>query len=434
MPIAPACRRSSPTTRATRRLDALLAGEPALVLLLPDDDGVPGRRPPGRGAPAAAHGPSSATAIPPRDAVTSRRARYASPTSCSRPVARGGRKACSSTRQRRRLPRRCRARYDLNETGPAVAAVRPHVRPLRFDCSCLAERRLRLLPGSSQLLRPAEFVRESGLTVWFSVPSAAMFLERLGGLKPGMFPSLRLSLFCGEALTAELANGWAAAAPNSIVENLYGPTEATIACTAHRWHPASAPGRANGFVPIGEAAARHARARRRRRTARGRSGEAGQLLLGGPQVVEGYWDDAGGPPASFVTTGRAMATRISPAIVSFARWTAARWISGADRQPDQGPRAPRRARGSGSRVREEARVEAIAVGWPLTPSGAAGSSHSSQAPPSTIASPGTSARLPDYMVPREFRLLGELPLNANGKMDRGALLRSLEEPRVPALG
>src|SRR5207244_6932725 len=47
-------------------------------------------------------------------------------------------------------------------------------------------------PGAGQLLRPADFVRDSGLTVWFSVPSAAMFLDRLGGLKPTMFPSLRL--------------------------------------------------------------------------------------------------------------------------------------------------------------------------------------------------------------------------------------------------
>ena len=38
-----------------------------------------------------------------------------------------------------------------------------------------------------------------------------------------------------------------------------------------------------------------------------------------------------------------------------------------------------------------------------------------------------AARLPSYMVPRELRLAPELPLNANGKCDRGALIRILEE-------
>ena len=70
-------------------------------------------------------------------------------------------------------------------------------------------------PDAGELLRPSEFVRDARLTVWFSVPSAAMFLQRLGGLEPGMFPTLRLSLFCGEALTAELADAWALAVPDT---------------------------------------------------------------------------------------------------------------------------------------------------------------------------------------------------------------------------
>jgi acyl-coenzyme A synthetase/AMP-(fatty) acid ligase len=242
-----------------------------------------------------------------------------------------------------------------------------------------------------------------------------------------MFPSLRLSLFCGEALTAELANGWAAAAPNSIVENLYGPTEATIACTAHTWQPGSEPG-ANGFVPIGEAiGATKAQVVDEELREVGH-GEAGQLLLGGPQVVEGYWDDPATTARSFVTMPDDGQSYLTGDRVF--------------RPLDDGPleylgRIDSQIKILGHRVeleeveailQEEARAEAIAVGWPLTPSGAAGivAVIASLSIDTVHLRRALSERLPDYMVPREFRLLGELPLNANGKRDRKAVLSMLE--------
>ena len=320
------------------------------------------------------------------------------------------------------------ARYDLNETDRLSQLF-----DLTFDLSAFdlfaawQSGACVCCPEAGQLLRPSEFVRESGVTVWFSVPSTAMFLERLGGLKPGMFPDLRLSLFCGEALTAELANGWAAAAPNSIVENLYGPTEATIACTAHRWQPGSEPG-ANGFVPIGEAiGATKTRVVDEELREVG-EGEAGQLLLGGAQVVEGYWEDAAATARSFVTmpgdghsylTGDRVLRPLGGGPLEYlGRIDSQIKILGHRVELEEVEAA----------LQEEARAEAIAVGWPLTPSGAAGIV-------ALIASPSLdtvqlrralSERLPEYMVPRELRVVEELPLNANGKRDRKAVLSMLE--------
>jgi non-ribosomal peptide synthetase component F len=109
--------------------------------------------------------------------------------------------------------------------------------------------------SSTDLLSPVDAVAERGLSIWFSVPAVAALQRQRGALRPGVMPSLRASLFCGEALSVEVANAWSEAAPNSIGENLYGPTELTIACTRHRFssidrqsdHQLS-PG---GLVPIG---------------------------------------------------------------------------------------------------------------------------------------------------------------------------------------
>lgn len=81
---------------------------------------------------------------------------------------------------------------------------------------------------------PRDFVRRHDLTTWFSVPSTAATMLGLRALRPDDLPSLRLALFCGEALPKRLAVAWAQAAPNAVIENLYGLTETTIALTAFR--------------------------------------------------------------------------------------------------------------------------------------------------------------------------------------------------------
>jgi amino acid adenylation domain-containing protein len=319
-------------------------------------------------------------------------------------------------------------RYDLNETDRLSQLF-----DLTFDLSvfdlfaawengaCVC------CPDDRQRLEPSGFVRSAALTVWFSVPSVAMLMQRLGRLEPGTFPGLRLSLFCGEALPAELAAAWSAAAPNSVVENLYGPTEATIACTVQRWNPAAESG-ANGLVPIGRPFGETATMVVDESFLEVPAGKPGQLLLGGPQVVSGYLDDDAATAAAFSEQeglGRAYAT--------------------GDRVFEPRPGAPLEYLGRmdsqikvlGHRVelgeveaaiRQEAGANAVAVGWPQTPSGAAGIV-------AFVADPSIDrvalrralgTRLPNYMMPRELRLVADLPLNANGKHDRKALLELLE--------
>ena len=55
------------------------------------------------------------------------------------------------------------------------------------------------------MLAPGRFVRAREITVWLSVPTLVAMMRRNGSLKPGVFPSMRLSLFCGEPLVSRSA-------------------------------------------------------------------------------------------------------------------------------------------------------------------------------------------------------------------------------------
>jgi amino acid adenylation domain-containing protein len=285
-------------------------------------------------------------------------------------------------------------------------------------------------PSDKTLLNPADFIRRSRLTVWFSVPSIALFMKRLRVLKPASFPTLRWSLFCGEALPAAVTQEWAEAAPSSTVENLYGPTEATIACTAYRWDSLRSPDESElGIVPIGHALGAMSTLVAGEELQEVPAGETGELLLSGPQVVQGYWHDEEVTARSFVSVDGRPCYRTGDRV----------------RRPDgDGPllylgRLDNQIKVLGHRVelgeveaaiREETGIDAVAaVGWPRSPTGAAGIAAFVAETQLDVASlkERLGARLPSYMVPRELRLLPDLPVNANGKWDRGALIRLLEE-------
>ena len=293
-------------------------------------------------------------------------------------------------------------------------------------------------PQEKELMTPGRFIREAGITLWFSVPSSAVFMKKLGMLKPESYPGLRLSLFCGEPLPAETARSWAAAAPNSIVENLYGPTELTIACTLYRWDDERSPEEAAlGVVPIGAPYPGMSAIVVDEELREVPPGEDGELLLTGPQVTLGYWRDPEKTAAAFV---------VPPGYdrVHYRTGDRVRKPLGSGPLTYRG-RVDHQIKVLGHRV-ELGEVEAaireasgadgvVAVGWPPTPAGAGGVvafiGELEHDVPAIVDQ--LRRRLPAYMVPREIRLMAELPLNDNGKFDRKALVRILEDSREPSL-
>ncbi|MGA2321633.1 MAG: amino acid adenylation domain-containing protein [Solirubrobacteraceae bacterium] len=286
------------------------------------------------------------------------------------------------------------------------------------------------------LVAPTVFVSRHELTVWFSVPSIPALMRKKDLLRSESMPSLRWSLFCGEALPRETAEAWQAAAPNSTLENLYGPTELTIACFAYRWDPARSPAECvNELVPIGRPYRGLGAIIRDEEDAPAREGEAGELLVCGPQTVPGYWRAPEKTAERFLRLPARMATAegettfyaTGDRVIRDARGCYA-YLGRTDHQV--------KIRG-GYRVELgeiesvlrgfDGVVEAVAAGWPVEEQVIQGIvafvSGSALSAERILASAHES--LPSYMVPAQVRLVERMPLNANGKIDRNALVAEL---------
>jgi acyl-CoA synthetase (AMP-forming)/AMP-acid ligase II len=81
-------------------------------------------------------------------------------------------------------------------------------------------------------------------------------------------------------------------------------------------------------------------------------------------------------------------------------------------------------------LREESGIlEAVAIGWPITDTGVGGivAFLGSETVDVKSLLERLKKRLPQQMMPREIRLMKDLPLNSNGKVDRKALLEILKQ-------
>jgi D-alanine--poly(phosphoribitol) ligase subunit 1 len=275
------------------------------------------------------------------------------------------------------------------------------------------------VPLDHERIAPSSFLNRTALTVWMSVPTIAANLLALGGLRPGAFPSLRWSFFCGEALPTPLAAAWQAAAPNARVVNLYGPTEASVFATAYVLDP-SAPLECD-IVPIGMPL----RGFEWRISGGDDKAAAGELMLAGPQVVAGYWHDPVATRRAFIADDE-LAERTwyrTGDLVTYESKYGLRFHGRVDRQV--------KVRGHRVELQEiEAVVRAVtgAANVAVVPLDLRHGSCDD-----VIAYCDRLERsehdvvracrdlLPRHMVPRRVIQLAELPRNSNGKIDYGRL-------------
>jgi amino acid adenylation domain-containing protein len=287
-----------------------------------------------------------------------------------------------------------------------------------------------------ELLAPASFINKHRITVWFSVPSLVAIMQKNKFLKPGSMPSLRWSLFCGEALLQSTAEAWQEAAPNSILENLYGPTELTIACSAYRWDPTNSPRQCvNGIVPIGqiypglEAVIVDENKQILSKSAKG------ELCVTGPQTFGGYWRAPELTEAQMIThadsKGRTVGYYRTGDIVQLDSEGNYIYHGRRDHQVKLNGYRIELAEIE-AMLRKLGCVEAVALPWPAAQNPEKIIAFVSGAADGVQVCDALRQRLPAYMIPAQLHVVPAMPLTPNGKIDRNALKQMLDHENETA--
>jgi len=316
--------------------------------------------------------------------------------------------------------------------------------PLHFDLSTydiygtfMAGAELHLVPPQISLLphNLAQFIRNSRLTQWFSVPSALKYMAQFDVLRPNDFPSLKRLLWCGEALPAGVLIYFMERLPHVAFTNLYGPTETTIASSFHT--VPSCPKDEKAEIPIGLACDGERLLVLDDGLRPAPPGEIGALYIQGVGLSPGYWRDPEKTRSVFLdgdARGRMYDTG------DLAR-------TGEDGLIYLVGRADTQIKSRGYRIElGEIETALCALGILRECAVVAISSEGFEgmticcayALPERVSLEPADLRarlmelLPSYMLPSQWMHFDALPLNGNGKVDRPRLKQHFMAAAAPA--
>ncbi|GGO95514.1 amino acid adenylation domain-containing protein [Wenjunlia tyrosinilytica] len=256
----------------------------------------------------------------------------------------------------------------------------------------------------------AQFIRDRGITVWYSVPSALSLMIREGGLlEQPQPPALRAVLFAGEPFAIHHVQALRTDWPKVRLLNWYGPTETNV-CTSYEVTDADL--ERDRPVPIGRACSGDTV------LLDPDDGGEGEVVVTGPTVMLGYWGRE--PHRGPYRTG------------DIAR-------RDANGDLDYAGRRDHMVKVRGHRI-ELGEIEAaiasldsvsdvavLVVGTGLEAQLHAFTVPSESGRPSLLAVKRCCAeRLPTYMIIDKLHILDDLPRTANGKTDRAKLTAATE--------
>jgi amino acid adenylation domain-containing protein len=315
--------------------------------------------------------------------------------------------------------------------------------PLAFDLSTYdifgtlaAGASLYPVPAELNVLpnKLAEFIRRARLTQWFSAPSVLSYMAQLDVVDNGDFPSLERVIWCGEVFPIPALRYWMLRIPHATFTNLYGPTEATIASSYYR--VPSVPDEDALPVPIGTACPGEELLVLDEDRRPVSAGAIGEICLAGSGLSPGYWREPELTDAAFVIydDGRGGARRIYRT-GDLGRVDPQGLVHFVGRRDSQ-------IKSRGHRI-ELGEIEAALHALPdlresavvAVPSDGFGGTvvccayvpvSGAQVTPATLRRQ-LAAVLPPYMLPSQWKAFDRLPLNGNGKTDRGVLRRTFAE-------
>jgi len=169
--------------------------------------------------------------------------------------------------------------------------------PLHFDLSVFdlfaaakAGAAVVLVPQQLALfpVELAKWIRNTGITIWYSVPSILTLLLLRGRLHEVELPALRTVLFAGEVFPTKYLHQLMQILSRARFANLFGPTETNV-CTWYevpRWA-----GEPTDSIPIGKAINGVETFAVGEDGSVLPQGEVGELYVRGPTVMQGYWGD-----------------------------------------------------------------------------------------------------------------------------------------------
>ena len=291
-----------------------------------------------------------------------------------------------------------------------------------------------LFSGSSLLLIPETWLKnpiqvirmvdDENCTIWFSVPSFIVYCLALKSISVGSLSSLRFMLFGGEAFPkSPLRKLNSLLAHSTQLVNVYGPTECTCICSAY--FVSSEDLMSDHLLPLGLIAPNFKWMICSQDGKLVKPGECGELLLGGPNLSNGYYNDIKKTEKSFIQNPLNQAThetfyRTGDLVTQDPSTSYLHFSGRADNQIKRmGFRIEleeiEAAIGSLPQVNENA---VVAISEPMHPA----ASVIIACVVSPLDSKGILSalrdKLPSYMIPDKISYFEALPKNQNGKIDR----------------